>query len=123
MGRLGPRNAETLRLAQIQHRRARDRSGGVCEFEKKTPGYPDWTRCTRRGWQAAHIYPRRDCAKAREHADVVLYACQECHTAYDDPALAPPGWIVRVPPKREAAAWKAIQAHSKVLPVRKKPPA
>lgn len=111
---------EVRRAANAQRISAYNRARGRCEFELEG-GAVGWVRCGHHGIDAAHIYPRTQCSKAREHPDVVLWACRPCHVAYDDPALAK-GLKVRCPPAREKAAWAAIAAVSKVLPVRKIPP-
>jgi hypothetical protein len=106
--------------AQRQRWTAANRAGGTCEFEVLTP--QGWKRCPHRGQEAAHApYPRRECGRAWEDPDVVLWACRPCHIAHADPALAK-GRKVRVPVDREAAAWAVIMAVSKVLTtVRKRP--
>lgn len=114
--------AQTRRDQRAQRLEAIARSSGLCEFEKKMPGYRTWIRCTRRGTQAAHILRRTDCAGARDLADVILWACEDCHRFYDDPIYAPPGWVVRCPPAAYARALEKIEAHSKVPPTYLHPP-
>jgi hypothetical protein len=108
------------KAANAQRIHAYNRARGRCEFELVAQAV-GWVRCAHHGQEAAHIYPRTQCGKAREHPDVVAWACRRCHVAFDDPALAK-GLKVRVPPALEQAAWDAIAAVAKVLPVRKMPP-
>jgi hypothetical protein len=104
--------------AQRRAVRARDYKNGqpACRFEVWSGSR--WRECGKKSaTDTAHIYRRINCARAWDHVDVALLACRECHTAYDSYST-----FVRVPPAREERAWATIIAHSKVAPVRHRPP-
>jgi hypothetical protein len=100
-----------------QRRACIARDGNVCQFEREYIGplhRSYWHPCGKKSaTDTAHVYRRRECAKAAFHVDVVIRACRDCHDAYDQ---AKGG--VRVPAYVEERAWRAIVANSKVLPPR-----
>ncbi len=91
---------------------ARGRDGEHCQME--TASGSAWMVCKRRATQAAHVYRRRECGRAKYDPDVVVMACEPCHRSYDDDSR----YDVRVRPEHEERAWAAIIKASKVLPPR-----
>jgi 5-methylcytosine-specific restriction endonuclease McrA len=99
---------------------ARSRDGMICQMERRAGalatayGTTSWFPCRHSGTQAAHIYRRRECGRAKYDPDVVVMACEDCHRRYDDDSDT----SVRVRPEAEERAWNAISKASKVLPPR-----
>jgi hypothetical protein len=99
---------------------ARSRDGQLCQMERlagpllKTYGSQSWIACREIGREAAHVYRRRECGRAKYDPDVVVMACQNCHRRYDDDS----DYTVRVRAVDEERAWQAIIKASKVLPPR-----
>ncbi len=111
---------DTQRDNARQRREAIARDGTICRFERWSKKERRWIECGRHSTDTAHIYPRRECAGAVSHRDVVLRGCRDCHDAFDghgDRTLA-----VRVPPDREAKAFRLISMASKAPVPRRKPP-
>jgi 5-methylcytosine-specific restriction endonuclease McrA len=104
-----------------QRRAAIARDGKYCRFERLAAGGGTWFPCGRAAHATAHIYRRRECARAADHVDVVLRACVECHDVYDGRTNGPAAYPVRVPADREARAFATICANSKVNPPRRAP--
>ena len=102
---------------------ARDKN--ICQFERARPVVRtnagqtriitvNWFPCgSKNATDTAHVYRRRECAKAAFDPDVAIRACRDCHDAYDKGLGG-----VRVPAHIEERAWRAIVAGSKVLPPR-----
>lgn len=111
--------SDTKRDDAKQRREAIARDGFACCFERwfKSEG---WLKCGNSATDTAHIYPRRECGRASSSVIVVLRACRRCHDEFDghgDGSI-----FVRVPPDREAAAYKLISMSAKVPVPRRKPP-
>jgi hypothetical protein len=105
----------SVKGAQAKQRRAvKERSGGRCEFRQQWFLGCD-ARCPAEGQEMAHIFPRRECGKARDLPEVVLWACRYCHDVYDKRQRAVFKRIV--PEGMLSAAREAIAVHTKV-PVR-----
>ena len=100
--------ADTSKEFARQRREAIGRDGHLCHFERWVKSDRRWKACLSRATDTAHVYPRRECGSAAAHVDVVLRACRKCHNAFD--GHPDDDRIVRVPPDREAKAFKLISA-------------
>ena len=101
------------------HRACMKRDEHKCRLEIKSGRH--WVECGKRATDAAHIYPRRECAGAIYHVDVVVASCRLCHTALDAP-VSLPDRVVRIPPEREHVAYRRIVDNSKLAPPRRLSP-
>jgi len=109
--RAGAKSAGKRRTAEDKMRAAaRDRDGEMCQLE--TASGRAWIACKRRATQAAHVYRRREAGPAKYDQDVVVMACEPCHTIYDNDAR----YDVRVRPEHEERAWEAIVKAAKKAP-------
>lgn len=90
--------------------RVKRRDEHTCRFER------NGATCFRHGTDAAHIYRRHQCGKAKFADQVGITACRECHNAFDAYSL-----LVRVPIERLRAAWDSINAVSKVNTIGERP--
>jgi hypothetical protein len=86
-------------------------SKGQCEVEV-SPGECGWARCPMKGTQAAHIYPRAKCGKARDLPEVVVWTCN-LHNCdhFDGRKLG-----IRVPIGAAQLAWQTIYDMAKDKP-------
>ena len=91
-------------------RRVKERDKYKCMFETRISIHNDvYMQCGVKATDAAHIYRRWLCGKAKFHDDVGLAACRTCHTAFDQYV-----GNVRVPIERHRAAYDAITAVCKI---------
>jgi hypothetical protein len=85
--------------------RVKKRDKYLCQFESVLTGL----RCLQKASDAAHVYRRFYCGKAKFNDDVGMAACRTCHVEFDTYT-----GTVRVPLGRQRAAWDAITAVCKI---------
>ena len=104
----------TVARAQLAQRKAlKLRSEGRCEMERPLKVLKTiWFRCRYSAVDAAHIYGRPKCGRARDLPEVVVHACRECHDRFD--GRLEDGSLRRAPLRYAQAAWDSILQHSKL---------
>jgi len=85
-------------------------SAGRCEVEENYSGL-HWARCLKKGEVAAHIYPRAKCGRARDRAEVVVFACVPHNCDHFDGRSG-----TRVPLAAAQLAWQTIMDAAKDKP-------
>ena len=108
------RSPERAAAEGVRSRVLIDRSGRRCEAWVRVISGIDvnrepvmaWERCRAAGTDAAHVFRRWKCGKARDLPEVVIYACRQCHNVLDAHV---PG-MVRIPLELAQEAWDAIMA-------------
>ena len=95
-------HCEAVKLFTVRTQLMR-RSRWQCEAELFDDSDGLWFRCPKLGNQAAHIYTRRRCGRARDLVEAVIWTCQEHNLNHLDGREG-----VRAPLPYRIMAWEKI---------------